>query len=78
MRLGHVHGTYIQGILRSARARVELLVPDLDRKKFHSILEESTAEDALDKFANHLEFCGLDYYTLQEMVFDEPLNGNRH
>ena len=77
MRLGHVHGTYVQGILRSAKARVELLVPKLDRKEFHSILEESTAEDALDKFANHLESCGLDYYTVQEMVFDETANGNR-
>ena len=53
------------------------MVPKLDRKEFHSILEESTAEDALDKFANHLESCGLDYYTLQEMVFDETSNGNR-
>ena len=76
MRLGQVHGTYLQGILRSAKARVELLVPSMDREEFHSVLEESAAEDPLDKFANHLESCGLGYDTLQDLVFDGTLNAN--
>lgn len=76
MRLGNVHGTYLQGILRSLEARMELLVPPLDRKEFDSVLEESTGEDPLDKFANHLESCGLDYDALQEIVFEGTSTAN--
>lgn len=69
MRLGRVQGTYLYGILRSAKARVELLTSDQDREQFHSILAEETTEDSLDKFANHLQTCGLDYNALRKMVF---------
>ena len=71
MRLGRVQGTNIHGMLRSAEARVELLVPIEDRKQFSSILEGDTTEDPLDKLANHLQTCGLNYDTLRKMVFDE-------
>jgi len=69
MRLGRVQGTYLYGILRSAKARVELLTSDQDREQFHSILAGETTEDSLDKLANHLQSCGLDYNALRKMVF---------
>ena len=70
MRLGRVHGTYLHGILRSAKARVELLAPFPDRKQFHSISEDFIAEDPLDKIANHLQTCGgLDYDALLQVIF---------
>ena len=72
MLLGRVRGTYLHGILRSSKARVELLVPKGDRKRFHPILAESanaTIKDPLDKFANHLQTCGLDHNRLQNMIF---------
>ena len=69
MRLGGVQGTCLHGILRSAKARVELLVPSQDRKAFQSILAETTEEDPLDKFAHHLENSGLNYDALRKIVF---------
>ena len=52
--------TYLHGILRSAKARVELLAPFPDRKQFHSILEDFTTEDPLDKFAKPLGLPTVD------------------
>ena len=69
MRLGRVQGTYLHGILRSSKARVELLVPIQDRKQFRSVLAGDTTSDPLDKFAKHLETCGLDYDALRKMAF---------
>ena len=69
MRLGRVQGTYLHGILRSEKARVELLVPAQDRKQFRSILQGDTAKNSFDKFANHLETSGLDHDKLKEIVF---------
>ncbi len=72
MRLGRVQGTYLHGILRSAKARVELLTSVSDRKQFHSILvEDVMPEDPLDKLAKHLQTCGLDHDTLRKIVFAE-------
>lgn len=67
MRLGNVQGTYLHGILRSDKARVELLVPN--KKVFPSLKTSSKVEDPLDRFAQHLESCGLDYRTLQKMMY---------
>jgi adenosylcobyric acid synthase len=67
MRLGNVQGTYLHGILRSEKARVELLVPN--KKDFPSLKTAPKAEDPLDRFAQHLESCGLDYKTLQSMIY---------
>lgn len=67
MRLGTVKGTYLHGILRSAKARIELLVPH--PKAFPSLKKGTAVEDPLDKFANHLECCGLNYKTLHDMIF---------
>ena len=77
MRLGTVKGTYVHGILRSARARVELLVSD--PKAFPSLKVSTRVEDPLDRIANHLESCGLDYKTIRSMIFgnhDETIGEN--
>jgi cobyric acid synthase len=66
MRLGNVYGTYLHGILRSEKARVELLVPDKDA--FPSLKNPQPVEDPLDKFAQHLESCGLTFQRLQDMI----------
>jgi len=68
MKLDRVHGTYLHGILRSAKARVELLTSSSDRTQFQ--LEDFTnIVDPLDKLANHLQNCGLDDRTLRKIVF---------
>mmetsp|Transcript_6827 Transcript_6827/g.19757 ORF Transcript_6827/g.19757 Transcript_6827/m.19757 type:complete len:344 (-) Transcript_6827:318-1349(-) len=72
MLLGRVKGTYIHGMLRSARARLELLVPSEDRKRFRSILSEravDATEDPLDVLANHFSTNGLDHDRLLNMIF---------
>jgi hypothetical protein len=66
MRLGRVYGTYLHGILRSKKARVELLLPN--KNDFPSIPDEPI-EDPLDVFARHVESCGLDYQTLNGMIY---------
>lgn len=66
MRLGNVVGTYLHGILRSEKARVELLVPN--KREFPSLKSSPTSEDHLDKFARHIESCGLDYKKLRGMI----------
>jgi cobyric acid synthase len=68
MRLGHVCGTYLHGILRSEEARVELLVPN--KQDFPS-LPDKPIEDPLDKFARHVASCGLDYKKLQSMIYGD-------
>jgi len=73
MRLGRIKGTCVHGILRSAKARVELLVPAEDRKKFHSILAGDATKDPIEKLANQLETCGLDHARLRKMVFGESV-----
>ena len=67
MQLGRVRGTYVHGILRSEKARVELLVPN---KKDFPILKKlkHKVTDPLDKFANHLSSCGLDIKTLSSLA----------
>jgi adenosylcobyric acid synthase len=67
MRLGSVKGTYLHGILRSAKARVELLVAN--PKFFPSLKNAETVEEPLDRLANHLESCGLDCNVLNSMIF---------
>ena len=69
MRLGRVQGTYLHGILRSEKARVELLVPAQDQSKFCTILREDASEDSFDKFAKCLEASGLNHDRLHEIVF---------
>ncbi len=66
MRLGTVYGTYLHGIFRSKDARLELLVPNI--KDFPSLKTSMVLEDPLDKFANHVASCGLDYQRLQGML----------
>ncbi len=60
-----VCGTYMHGILWSADARVELLVPN--KSEFPS-LAEVKVQDPLDRLAQHLESCGLDFATLSQMI----------
>ncbi|KAG7370938.1 cobyric acid synthase CobQ [Nitzschia inconspicua] len=67
MRLGTVCGTYLYGIFRSEKARVELLVPN--KKNFSVFKESKLVEDPLDQFANHVSSCGLNYEMLQRMIF---------
>lgn len=66
MQLGHVRGTYLHGILRSAKARTELLVPN--KKDFPSLKTNVPVVDSLDKFASHLSSCGLDFQNLSNLV----------
>ena len=68
MQLGRIQGTAFHGILRSAQARVELLVPDPDKERFSSILAVKV-DDPLDRLASQIEKCGMDYTTLQNMIF---------
>ncbi|KAL3910326.1 MAG: hypothetical protein SGILL_007736 [Bacillariaceae sp.] len=75
MRLGTVKGTYLHGILQSAKARVELLVPD--PKVFPSLKSDTPVEDPLDRFANHLESCGLDYKKICSMIFGSEQENSR-
>ena len=72
MVLGRVKGTYLHGILRSADARVELLVPTDDRNSFDSIQVSDTVgdPDPIDKLAEQLQKnCGLDHDRLRNMIF---------
>jgi adenosylcobyric acid synthase len=62
---GRVRGTYVHGILRSPEARVELLVSE--RKNF-PVLAELAPQDPLDRFAEHLESCGLDLEIVKGMI----------
>ena len=74
MLLGRVKGTCIHGILRSAKVRLELLVPKEDRRRFRSTLLESPRvfiEDPLDNLANHLQSSGLNHERLRKMIFAE-------
>ena len=65
MGAGRAKGTYVHGVLWSAEARVELLVPE--RKDF-PVLKDAQVQDPLDRLADHLESCGLDFNTLQAML----------
>lgn len=70
MQLGSVRGTCLHGILHSAKARVELLVPVDNRNILYSTQESDIIIDPLDKFADHLQkSCGLDYERLRNMIF---------
>mmetsp|Transcript_31392 Transcript_31392/g.36111 ORF Transcript_31392/g.36111 Transcript_31392/m.36111 type:complete len:354 (-) Transcript_31392:105-1166(-) len=70
MQLGSVRGTCLHGILHSAKARVELLVPVDNRNTLYSPQESDIIIDPLDKFADHLQkSCGLDYERLRNMIF---------
>jgi adenosylcobyric acid synthase len=64
---GNVKGTYVHGILRTSKARVELLIPD--KKEYPGLFEEGEAVvDPLDRLAHHLEDCGLTYEVLKGML----------
>lgn len=73
MRLGMVCGTYLHGIFRSEKARVELLIPN--KKHFPSLKQTKEIEDPLDRFANHVSMCGLNYDRLQEMIHRSETEG---
>ena len=60
-----VRGTYVHGILWSPEVRVACLVPDI--KQFPK-LKDSSVHDRLDRLAEHLESCGLDFDTLHGMI----------
>lgn len=64
MGSGKVKGTYLHGILRSAEARVQLLVPN--PKDFPGLKKK--VKDPLDRVAEHLASCGLDFETLKGMI----------
>ena len=66
MVLGRVRGTCLHGILRSAKARVELLVPR--ENNFHSMQGTTNCDSTLDKFSHHLKNCGLDQEMLLGMI----------
>jgi adenosylcobyric acid synthase len=66
MRLGTVCGTYLHGIFRSEKARVELLVPN--KKNFPALKHAKALEDRLDQFADHVASCGLSYEKLWSMI----------
>ena len=68
MSAGRVKGTYLHGILRTPEARVELLVPDT--KDFPS-LKKTKTKDPLDRFAEHLASCGLNFETVTKMMDSE-------
>jgi adenosylcobyric acid synthase len=64
---GNVKGTYMHGVLRTTKARVELLIPD--KKEFPGLMKEGESEvDPLDRLAHHLEDCGLTYEVLNGML----------
>ncbi|MGK3735987.1 MAG: cobyric acid synthase [Bacillariaceae sp.] len=72
MVLGRVKGTHLHGILRSADARVELLVPTDDINSFDSIQASDAVgdPDPIDKLAEQLQKnCGLDHDGLRNMIF---------
>ena len=60
-----VRGTYVHGILWSPEVRVACLVPD---KLQFPKLQDSSVHDRLDRLADHLESCGLDFDTLRRMI----------
>ena len=64
MSCGKIKGTYLHGLLRTPKARVDLLVPE--REKFPNLVEDIL--DPLDRLAKHLESCGLDHDTLVKMI----------
>lgn len=65
MSAHRVRGTYLHGILWSADARVELLVPDISE---FPVLRTTQVQDPLDRLAHHLESCGLNFETLLGMI----------
>eukprot|EP00978_Attheya_sp_CCMP212_P004301 scaffold9421_cov47-Attheya_sp.AAC.2 len=67
MRKGNIYGTYLHGILASRRARHALL-SGIHRYQLAEDVEVDNGQDPLDKFANHLESCGLDYDTVWSMI----------
>jgi adenosylcobyric acid synthase len=62
---GQVKGTYLHGILRTPEARKELLVPYSDD---FPVVEEANQVDDLDRLADHLTACGLDFDTVVKML----------
>lgn len=62
-QVGNVRGTYIHGILKTKRARVALLTNDSTDDR-----NDEEKKDHIDKFAHHLEQCGLDYGRIMKMV----------
>jgi adenosylcobyric acid synthase len=69
MRKGNVYGTYLHGILASRRARHALL-SGIHRYHLEEEVGVDNDQDPLDKFAKHLESCGLDYDTVWSMIHD--------
>jgi Cobyric acid synthase len=63
-QVGNVRGTYIHGILETKRARVALLTNDSADDR-----NDEEKQDHIDKFAHHLEQCGLDYKRIMKMVW---------
>lgn len=71
---GRVRGTYLHGILASPIARVELLIPENDGTFPELIKTATESKDPLDRFAEHLESCGLNFSTVISMMLNQSSN----
>ena len=66
---GRVHGCYLHGILRSKAARDFLLLGPGHKYAFTDQKSDAIEEkDPLDRLADHLESCGLDFETLTRIA----------
>jgi adenosylcobyric acid synthase len=74
MRLGTVYGTYLHGLFRSEKARVELLVSN--KEDFPSMKHSKASEDPIDRFASHVASCGLTCERLRNMIYLKDNNNN--
>ena len=65
---GNIYGTYLHDILASQQARRALLNGLHRYNAAEKIKVDDSDEDPLNKFAKHLESCGLDYGTVFNMI----------
>lgn len=65
---GRVNGTYLHGILRSPGAREKLLLGEGEKLPPTTRVEQ----DPLDRLADHLISCGLDFETVTKMARTKP------
>jgi cobyric acid synthase len=62
-QVGNVKGTYIHGILKTKAVRYALLTDECVTNE-----QDGEQQDHIDKFAQHLEHCGLDYDQIKKML----------
>jgi adenosylcobyric acid synthase len=75
MQCGNISGTYLHGLLKTRALRRKLLLPttsnlnqDFCSEGPINAADDETNDDPLDRFAHHLESCGLTVEAITNMI----------